>query len=84
MMPGGLEVLIANLEQEKTTVSFTSLDTGLFYFKDRIRKHNGYTYNLNFDRLEFGRYLLTVKKGNTVRKQVILKSETGVTCSDWK
>lgn len=84
MMPGGLEVLIANLEQEKTTVTFASLDTGLDIFRDRIRKHNGYSYNLNFDRLEFGRYLLMVKKGDVVRKQVILKSEAGIMVSDWK
>ena len=84
MMPGGLEVLIANLEQEKTTITFTNLDTGLDIFTDRIRKHNGYSYNLNFDKLTFGRYLLTVKKGKAVRQQVILKAETGIMCSDWK
>lgn len=84
MMPGGLEVLIANLEQEKTSISLVNLDNGLEIFTDRIRKHNGYSYNLNFDQLEFGRYLLKVKKGRTVRKQVILKAETGILCSDWK
>lgn len=84
MMAGGLEVLIANLEQEKTTITFVNLDNGQEIFTDRIRNHNGYSYNLNFDRLEFGRYLLKVKKGDTVRRQVILKAETGVLCSDWK
>lgn len=84
MMPGGLEVLIANLEQEKATITLSSIDTGEEIFADRIRKHNGYSYNLNFERLTFGRYLLKVKKGGTVRQQVILKSEVGVMCSDWK
>jgi len=83
-MPGGLEVLIANLEQEKTTITFTNLDTGLDIFTDRIRKHNGYSYNLNFDKLTLGRYLLKVKKGKIIRQQVILKAETGIMCSDWK
>jgi len=84
MMPGGLEVLIANLEQENASITLVDLEDGQEIFTDRIRKHNGYSYNLNFDKLAFGRYQLEVKKGKTVRKQVILKAETGVVCSNWK
>ena len=84
LMPGGLEVIIANLEHENTLVSLVNLDEDQEVFSDRIRKHNGYSYNINFDRLAYGRYILAVKKGDVVRKQVILKTDTGIFCSDWK
>ncbi|WP_020570156.1 hypothetical protein [Neolewinella persica] len=81
---GGLEVIIANLEQENATVTLTSLDTDRVFFNDRIRKHNGYSYKINLDELRHGRYILAVKKGKTIRKQVILVNKKGVLCSDWK
>lgn len=83
-MEGGLEVLIANLEQTKTTLTLTNLDTKREMFSDRIRKHNGYSYNLNMDKLKPGRYLLSVTKDKEVRKQVLLISKEGIMCSAWK
>lgn len=80
----GLEVIIANLEQEVTTVTLTNLDTKSQHFSDVVRKHNGYSYNLKLDDLPEGRYCLSVKKGETLRRQILLKTETGVMCSDWK
>lgn len=84
LFEGGLEVLIANLEKQTATISFTSLDGRQQMFTDRITKHNGYSYKLNLDQLPHGRYLLTVKKGDAVRQQVIVIGEVGVLCSDWK
>lgn len=84
LMEGGLEVLIANLEQTKTTLTLTNLDTKREMFSDRIRKHNGYSYNLNMDKLKPGRYLLSVTKDKEVRKQVLLISKEGIMCSAWK
>jgi hypothetical protein len=84
MAEGGLEVIIANLEQETTTVTLTSLTTDRVLFNDRIRKHNGYSYNINFDELHHGRYVLAVKKGKTIRQQVILVNSKGALCSEWK
>lgn len=84
MAEGGLEVLIANLEQETATITLTSLTTNRELFKDRIRKHNGFSYNLNLDELHHGRYVLAVKKGETTRQQVILVNSKGAMCSDWK
>lgn len=81
---GGLELMIANLEQETTVVTLTSLTTNRVLFNDRIRKHNGYSYNINLDELHYGRYVLAVKKGDAVRQQVILVNGRGVSCSDWK
>lgn len=80
----GLEVIIANLEQAITRVSLTNLDTDVQHFSDVVRKHNGYSWNLNLDKLPEGRYLLAVKKGDTVRQQVLLKTAAGVMCSAWK
>jgi len=84
LMEGGLEVLIANLEQSKTVLTLTNLDTKQEMFSDLIRKHNGYSYNLNMDKLKKGRYLLKVTKGKEVRQQVLLVTKTGVMCSAWK
>ncbi|MFT5998381.1 MAG: hypothetical protein ACI81P_000834 [Neolewinella sp.] len=81
---GGLEVIIANLQQETATITLTSLTTDRELFNDRIRKHNGYSYSLNLDELHHGRYILAVKKGKTTRKQVILVNSKGAMCSEWK
>jgi len=81
---GGLEIILANLEQETTTISLTSLDRKKKVFTDLIRKHNGYSYKLDLEKLKMGRYLLAVKKGDVTRQQVILISKDGMMCSDWK
>ena len=81
---GGLEIVLANLEQQNTILSLTSLDRKKKVFTDLIRKHNGYSYKLALDKLKNGRYLLAVKKGDVIRQQVILISDNGMMCSDWK
>ncbi|SEP79081.1 hypothetical protein [Neolewinella agarilytica] len=81
---GGLEIVLANLEQQTTTLSLTRLDRKKKVFTDFIRKHNGYSYKLALDKLKNGRYLLAVKKGDVIRQQVILISDQGMMCSDWK
>lgn len=80
----GLEVTLANLQQEVTKVTLTNLDENVSHFSDVVRKHNGYSWNLKLDKLPEGRYLLAVKKGDVTRKQVLLKTATGVMCSAWK
>lgn len=80
----GLDLTIANLEQEVTTVTLTDLNGRKKYFSEVVRKHNGYSWSIGLDKLPEGRYCLTVKKGDTIRKQVVLKTEMGVMCSEWK
>ncbi|PPK85249.1 hypothetical protein CLV84_2141 [Neolewinella xylanilytica] len=79
-----LELVLANLEQERTVVRLTNLDQDIEYFSDRVKHHNGYGVSLSLDKLPAGRYVLSVEKGDTVRRQVILKTETGTRCSAWK
>ena len=79
-----LEVTLANLEQQLTVVRLTDLDQNTEFFSNRIKNHNGYGICLSLTDIPEGRYVLSVEKGDTVRKQVILKTETGVMCSDWK
>ncbi|MEM9527091.1 MAG: hypothetical protein AAGA31_10800, partial [Bacteroidota bacterium] len=74
----------ANLEKEKTMVQLINLDSDREVFTDQIRKHNGYRYKLQLDQLSHGRYLLKVKKGKTLRQQVLLVTGNGILCSDWK
>ena len=79
-----LEITLANLEQQLTVVRLTDLDQSTEYFSNRIKNHNGYGVCLSLTDIPEGRYVLSVEKGDTVRKQVILKTEKGVMCSEWK
>ncbi len=84
MSESGLELIVANLEQAFTTVTMENLDTKESVFFDRIKNHNGYSYNFQLDALPKGRYLLKVTKDKTIRQQVIVIGKNGVMCSDWK
>lgn len=82
---GGMAITLANLEQVRTTVTLHALDdSNRKLYTDVITNHNGYSLNLNLDKLDEGRYVLSVKKGDTLRKQVILKDANGIRCSAWK
>lgn len=78
-----LELRLINLEQQSVTVTLTALKSNKLVHRESVRKHNGYCARLDLDQIDSGRYLLTVKKGDTVRKQVILKTAEAVYCSDW-
>ncbi|MEL7160442.1 MAG: hypothetical protein AAFN92_06775, partial [Bacteroidota bacterium] len=80
----GLELRLANLEQTTTKVQLTSLDREREVFTEHVRKHNGYALLIKNKDLKHGRYLLTVSKGKTTRKQVILVTKAGMMASDWK
>ncbi len=79
-----LEITLANLEQERTILRLTDLDTRADFFTDRIKDHNGYGICLSLDEIPEGRYVLSVEKGDITRRQVILKTKTGIMCSAWK
>lgn len=79
-----LEVIVANLNQASTFFSLTDLDRDREIYRDKIRKRNGYSYKLGMEKLKIGRYLLSVKKGDVIRQQVILITKDGMMCSDWK
>ena len=79
-----LDLVVANLEKERTIVSLTDLDGKNEFFRERISDHNGYRVSLNLKELPAGRYIVSVEKGDTVRRQVILKNDAGTMCSDWK
>jgi hypothetical protein len=80
----GISVMLANLEQQRVHLTLTDLDNDRELMHRHVRKHNGFRAQFNLSELEEGRYLITVKKGDTVRRQVILKTATGIMCSDWK
>jgi hypothetical protein len=81
---GGLEVTLANLEKTRTTLKLEDLDRDKVVYSHMVRNRNGYSYNLNLDKLPEGRYLLSVTKNNTVRQQVLVIAAHGLMCSDWK
>ncbi|MTB53388.1 DUF3244 domain-containing protein [Lewinella sp. W8] len=84
LVTDGLEITLANLEKTRTTLKLENLDQEKVVYSDIVRNHNGYSYNLNLNKLPKGRYLLSVTKNNTVRQQVILIADHGVMCSEWK
>ena len=79
-----LSLTLANLEQQTTRVEITNLDTDVRHFREVVNRHNGYRVAFDLDQLEQGRYVIAVKKGDTLRQQVILVTDTGIMCSDWK
>ena len=78
-----LELKLANLQGQRTLVSLKNLDGGSVYYR-RVREHNGYALTMDLAELPAGRYLLKVKQEGVLRQQVIVKSDAGLYCSDWK
>ncbi|CAH1002398.1 hypothetical protein LEM8419_03292 [Neolewinella maritima] len=78
-----LGIVLANLERVRTRVSITRMGSGEAIFQKHIKRHNGYSAMLNLKHLDDGRYVITVKKGDVVRKQVVLKDGDLLMCSDW-
>ncbi len=79
-----LSLTLANLEQDRTLVQFYDLDTEVTLYRQVVKDHNGFSVNLSLEELPTGRYVISVQKGDTLRRQVIRKTETGIQCSDWK
>lgn len=80
----GVQVLLANLEKVTTTVELKSLDTKEVVLDEQVRNRNGFSYDLHLDKLAYGRYILSVTKGETVKTQVILVNENGIYLSQVK
>ena len=77
-----LTLHLANLQQQRTLITLEEMD-GEEVCRRSVRDHNGFAVTFDVAALDNGRYVLTVKKGDTVRKQVIRKDDSGVRCSDW-
>lgn len=65
-------VQMFNLQQMPTNVSIIDLQGVTTYFQKNIRKHNGYSLKLDLEGLKDGRYVLEVKQGEVVKRQIIL------------
>ncbi|MEM6397386.1 MAG: hypothetical protein AAF741_13645 [Bacteroidota bacterium] len=77
-----LNLRLTNLQQETTFVNLSTIDGDEVFFTERIAKHNGYAVGLQLDDLPDGRYLLTVKKGDTVKHQVVVIENGDLLLSD--
>lgn len=64
------QVTLANLKKTTTSISLTNL-SGTTFFKETIKKHNGYSKKLNLNKLPNGRYVLTVKQNGEKYSKVI-------------
>ncbi len=71
-----VQVIISNLQQQTTRITIESLDGSVVYFKDIVKKHNGYHKRLNLRKLKDGKYLLVVQQGNKKHQQVIVLKDT--------
>lgn len=77
-----VDVALANLQQQRTTISIVSLDGSTTYYRDIVKKHNGYRKRLHLNELQDGRYVLVVEQGTEKRQQVIvLKKNQGMLLS---
>lgn len=68
------KVHLANLQKETTRVVLTNLN-GTTFFKETIRKHNGYAKKFDLDKMPQGRYLLKVSQGGEDHTKVIYLDE---------
>lgn len=77
-----LDLALTNLQQQRTTIAVTNVDGSVTYFRDVVKKHNGYRKRLNFNELQDGKYLLVVTQGTEKFQQVIvLKKDRGMLLS---
>ncbi|MCB0629997.1 MAG: hypothetical protein R2824_10430 [Saprospiraceae bacterium] len=65
-------IQVFNLQQMPTSVSISDLEGSNTYFQKNIRRHNGYSLKLDLAELTDGRYILEVKQGEVIKKQIIL------------
>jgi hypothetical protein len=79
-----LYITLANLQQQTTYVQVRRLDDDQVYLKKRVSKHNGYRASIELSDMPNGRYLIEVKKDDTLRQQVVVKTDHGLLCSAWK
>ncbi|MEL6141024.1 MAG: hypothetical protein AAFU67_05350, partial [Bacteroidota bacterium] len=79
-----IQVLLANLEGVTTHVVIRSLESGDIMFQDRVKEHNGFSFDFDLEKLDNGRYILAVEKGETLKQQVILIDDNGVYLSQIK
>ena len=66
-----LKLSMVNLQLEKTVVTLHDLSSNESLYKEVIQDHNGYRMALNLNELPTGRYVLSVKKGDTHKRQVV-------------
>jgi hypothetical protein len=79
-----LSLLLANLEGVRTYVELISLDSKETVWKQNVAAHNGFSYNLDLAKLDYGRYRLKITKGAVTKNQVIAVGEFGVMLSEMK
>ena len=77
-----VNVRLFNLQELTTTMRITDLDGKVSYFQEIIRQHNGFTQNIDMDKMADGRYLLQIEQGDSVKQQVIVISDRQVMLSD--
>ena len=78
-----LTVRLANLQAQRATIVLETMDGSQLISQRSVRGRNGYAITFDMEALDNGRYVVSVKKGDTVRRQVVRKDAAGVRCSDW-
>ncbi|MCB0546843.1 MAG: hypothetical protein KDD19_04595 [Phaeodactylibacter sp.] len=75
-----IAVQLYNLAQETTTLQVQNRE-GQVYFEKRISKHNGFSMLLDLEQLPEGSYILSVKRKDGVKTQVVRVTEDGLLLS---
>jgi len=76
-----LLVQLANLQKEKTVLTFEGLDNREVYHEQIINDHNGFMARLNLNDLPKGRYVLKIRQGTSVLRQVVVVDPNSIMCS---
>ncbi len=70
--PTDLRITLANLELQNTEVVLKSLDGTRTFFREIIRKHNGYSILVDLEGLGDGKFLLEIEQDDEALHQVIV------------
>ncbi len=73
---GLLDVQLTNLMQQPTRVLLESY-SGVAYFQDYVKGHNGYRKLLNLSNIPEGTYLLKVQQGEAIITMVVKHEAAG-------
>ena len=77
-----INLKVANLQMEKTSIRITDLKGDNTFYRDFIKDHNGYGRRLNLSDLPSGKYMLTVKQKDEKAKQIIVVKDNYVLLSN--
>ena len=75
-----LQITLANLQREKTTIRLENLEGAVFY-QEFVKNHNGFNKKIDLRKAPAGRYVLKVEQKGELLTQVVVVREDSLAIS---